>query len=162
VGGIALLQHVSGRNTEDIDIILSAAELAGLPELEVQERDEVFAFCRYGELRVDVLFTAHRLFQQVLERFSMPMDYHTGRDATATIEGLILLKLFALPSLSRQFDFDRVAIFEADVTQLLSRTQKPDDFFLTLLNPHLPASDQAEIAGVLKDIRARISRMRRT
>jgi hypothetical protein len=160
VGGIALLQHVSGRNTEDIDIILSAAELAELPELEVQERNDMFAYCRYGELRVDVLFAGHRLFQQVSEQFSVAMDYHTGRYQTATIDGLILLKLFALPSLYRRFDFDRVAIYEADVTQLLSRTDETDDFFLTLLRPHLPDSDQAEIAGVLKDIRARISRMR--
>jgi hypothetical protein len=161
VGGIALLQHVSGRNTEDIDIILSAAELADLPELVVQERSEMFAYCRYGELRVDVRFAAHRLFHQVLERFSVPMDYHTGRYQTATIEGLILLRLFALPSLYRQFGFDRVAIYEADVTQLLSRTEEPDDFFLALLQPHLPASDQTEIAGILSDIRGRIRRMRR-
>jgi hypothetical protein len=161
VGGIALLQHVSGRNTEDLDLILSAAELAEVPELEVQERNELFAYCRFGELRVDVLFTEHRLFRLVVERFSAPMDYHTGRYPTATVEGLILLKLFALPSLYRQFDFDRAAIYEADVTQLLSRTEQTDEFFLDILRLHLPASDQTEIAGVLKDIRGRISRMRR-
>jgi hypothetical protein len=152
---------VSGRNTEDLDLILSAAELAEVPELEVQERNELFAYCRFGELRVDVLFTEHRLFRLVVERFSAPMDYHTGRYPTATVEGLILLKLFALPSLYRQFDFDRAAIYEADVTQLLSRTEQTDEFFLDILRLHLPASDQTEIAGVLKDIRGRISRMRR-
>ena len=122
----------------------------------------LFAFCQYGELRVNILFAGHRLFQHVLEEFSVAMDYHTGRYPTATIEGLILLKLFALPSLYRRFDFDRVAIYEADVTQLLSRTEKTDEFFLALLRPHLTATDQSEIAGISKDIRGRITRMRRT
>src|SRR4051794_41557117 len=57
VGGIALLQHVRGRNTDDIDLILSAPRLAEIPELEICERTELFAYGRFREaLRVDILF----------------------------------------------------------------------------------------------------------
>lgn len=37
----------------------------------------------------------------------------------ATIEGLIILKLYALPSLYRQGNFDRLSLYENDIPQLL-------------------------------------------
>src|SRR6185295_20028782 len=43
VGGIALLQYVQGRNTEDIDLIMAVAALERLPELHVETRDADFA-----------------------------------------------------------------------------------------------------------------------
>src|SRR2546423_3498482 len=121
VGGIALLQHVHGRNTEDIDLIISAPRLTEIPELEIRERTELFAYGHFRELRVDVLFAEHPVFEQVTKNFATVMDYQVGKLPTATVDGLILLKLFALPSLHRQFDFDRIAIYEADITQLLAR-----------------------------------------
>src|SRR5688572_9101904 len=39
VGGIALLQYVRGRNTEDLDILISGQRLAALGELSVTERN---------------------------------------------------------------------------------------------------------------------------
>ena len=35
VGGIALLQYVEGRNTEDIDLIMTVSALEHLPELQL-------------------------------------------------------------------------------------------------------------------------------
>ena len=64
VGGIALLQHVSGRNTDDIDLIISAPRLSELPELVIRERSEMFAYGHFGELRVEVLFAEHALFRK--------------------------------------------------------------------------------------------------
>jgi len=63
VGGIALLQHVPGRNTEDLDIILAAPRLAEIPELEVTERNEMFAKASFHGLRVDLRFCEHPLLQ---------------------------------------------------------------------------------------------------
>src|ERR1700681_4266171 len=41
VGGIALLQYVEGRNTEDIDLIMSLSSLERLPELRrVSQEDD--------------------------------------------------------------------------------------------------------------------------
>jgi hypothetical protein len=160
VGGIALLQHVSGRNTEDIDLIISAPRLAELPELEIRERTDMFAYGHFQDLRVDVLFAEHPVFAQVSTRFSSLLDYQVGKLPTATVDGLILLKLFALPSLYRHFDFDRIAIYEADITQLLSRSAQEDAFFLDLLTPYILASDRQELSSVLSDIRSRLRRMR--
>ena len=39
VGGIALLQYVEGRNTEDIDLIMAVSALERLPELHLESRD---------------------------------------------------------------------------------------------------------------------------
>ena len=159
VGGIALLRHVAGRNTEDIDLILSAPSLAGIPELQVRERTEMFAYGQYQDLRVDVLLAEHPLFERIAREFAAPMDYQVGELPTATIDGLVVLRLFALPRLYRQFDYDRVAIYEADVTQLLARSQRDDAFFLEILAPHLLDSDRQELAGILNDIRRRLRRM---
>jgi hypothetical protein len=107
VGGIALLQHVPGRNTEDLDIIVAAPRLSDLPELEVIERNDMFAQTSFHGLRVDLLFFEHPFFQRIDRDFSAELPYSVGALRTATIEGLTLLKLFALPSLYRQFDLDR-------------------------------------------------------
>ena len=161
VGGIALLQHVHGRNTEDIDLIISAPRLDDIPELVIRERSNMFAYGSFHDLRVDVLFAEHPVFEHIAKKFTVLMDYQIGKLPTATIDGLILLKLFALPSLYRQFDFDRIAIYEADVTQLLSRSSQEDAFFLDALSPHILDSDCLEIATILSDIRSRLKRMKK-
>src|SRR5205807_2401128 len=51
VGGIALLQYVEGRNTEDIDLIMALSSLERLPELVVETRDDDFARGRFGDLK---------------------------------------------------------------------------------------------------------------
>ena len=60
VGGIAMLQYVAGRNTEDVDLIMALSALEQLPELTVETRDTDFARGRFGELKVDVLLTSNR------------------------------------------------------------------------------------------------------
>lgn len=161
VGGIALLQHVPGRNTEDIDLIISAPRLAEIEEFSVAERTELFAYGKFrDELRVDVLFAEHPVFDLVATQFSAPMQYQIGSLRTATIEGLILLKLFALPSLYRNFDHDRIAIYEADIMQLLARSRRDDNFFLELLAPHILETDRRELARILGDVRTRLARIK--
>jgi hypothetical protein len=162
VGGIALLQHVPGRNTEDIVLIISAPRLAEIPELNIRERTEMFAYARFGDLRVEILFAEHPLFSLVAKDFTAPMDYRIGKLLTATVDGLILLKLFSLPSLYRQFDLDRIAIYEADIMQLLPRSKREDIFFLDLLTPYALESDRRELARILSEIRTRLSRIRKS
>ena len=162
VGGIALLQHVQGRNTEDIDLIISAPRLADIPELLIQEKTDMFAYGHFHDLRVNILLAEYPLFQHIARSYSKEMDYQVGRLPTATVDGLVLLKLFALPSLYRQFDFDRIPIYEADITQLLARSNQVDAFFLRELEKHLTESDLREISAILTDIRSRLARMKKT
>ena len=42
VGGVALLSYVEGRNTQDIDLILSRSELEALPEVAIAEENKDF------------------------------------------------------------------------------------------------------------------------
>jgi hypothetical protein len=159
VGGIALLQYVNGRNTEDLDIIVAAPHLDEIPELKVLERNPMFAKAEFKVLRVDILFYEHPLFNRVARDFSTELQYSVGPLKSATIEGLILLKLFALPSLYRQFDLDRVAIYEADLAQLVARTSREDSFFLGILAEFQSPSDVGEIRSILAEIRQKIRRI---
>jgi len=51
VGDIALLQYVEGRNTEDIDLIMTPSSLERIPELIVQSRDEDFCPRQFRRLK---------------------------------------------------------------------------------------------------------------
>ena len=129
VGGIALSCSTSpARRHRTWTSIDPAAHRVGH-----SEHSAMFATGEFSELRVDILFAEHPVFELVAKEFAEAMDYQVGRLPTATIDGLILLKLFALPSLYRQFDFDRIAIYEADLTQLISRSRRNNGFFLDIL-----------------------------
>lgn len=65
VGGIALLYYIQGRNIEDIDLILSLADLDELPELDIQEQNNDFAAAVFQNLAVDILLTRNKLFNLV-------------------------------------------------------------------------------------------------
>jgi hypothetical protein len=121
----------------------------------------MFAYCNFRDLGVDVLFAEHPVFELVAKNFSTLMKYEIRSLPTATVEGLILLKLFALPSLYRQYDFDWIAIYEADIMQLLQRSSRDDNFFLDLLAPHILESDRLELASILADVRRRLARIKK-
>lgn len=57
VGGIALLQYIEGRNTEDIDLIMALAALEKLPEIEIVNQDIYFARAKFKELQLNILRT---------------------------------------------------------------------------------------------------------
>jgi hypothetical protein len=77
---------------------------------------------------------------------------------TATPEGLILLKLYALPSLYRQGRFDRVSVYEGDIASLMQRHRPTVEPLLRRLEPHLEAGDLHELRGIVRDIEGRIAR----
>jgi hypothetical protein len=158
VGGIALLQYVAGRNTEDIDLIMSLSSLERIPELIVGRRDEDFARGNFGDLRVKVLLTSNPLFDEVRRRHSTTQSFVEQDIPCATVEGLVLLKLYALPSLYRQGDFTRVGLYENDVATLLQAHHPPVEQLLAQLVPHLSESDMTQVNQIMAEIQQRISR----
>ncbi|MCZ7639824.1 MAG: hypothetical protein M5U12_29520 [Verrucomicrobia bacterium] len=158
VGGVAMLRYVAGRNTEHIDLLMSLASLRQLPELTLEEHTEFFVRARFRSVRADVLLTSNPLFAEVQRDFGTTHRFAELDIPTATPEGLVLLKLYALPSLYRQGDFDRVAVYEADVASLLHRFRCPTPVLLARLEAHLLASDVRELRGVVRDLEARIAR----
>ena len=160
VGGIALLSYVEGRNTEDIDLIVAVAALDRLPEITLTSRDLYFARGQFEGLQIDFLLTSNPLFEQVRRRHTTVQRFDEREITTATVEGLLLLKLYALPSLYREGNFARVGLYENDVATLLYYYQSDQDAILRELASHLSASDLAEVRGILSDIGRRILRFR--
>jgi len=116
VGGLAMLTYVKGRNTKDVDLLLSLEASHQIPELEIRERQDFFARAQFRSVQVDLLFTFNPLFKTVAEKFAAVHSFAELNVPAATVEGLIVLKLYALPSLYRQFQMDRAALYENDIT----------------------------------------------
>ena len=158
VGGLAVLQYVGGRNTRDIDLIMAVSDLARVPELEVESQDGDFARASFEGIQVDLLLTTNALFETVRRNYITERDFSGRALPCATPEGLILLKLFALPSLYRQGEFGRISIYESDIAMLLKGWRLPLEPILAELAPHILPTDLANIRDILADIAARIAR----
>ena len=162
VGGVAMLSYVEGRNTEVLDLLMEKATLAKLPELEVIGRDRFFVRARFGELQIDVLLSTNALFDLVRREYTARRRFAEREVVCATVEGLLLLKLYALPSLYRQGNFARVGLYENDVATLLYHYAPDIDALLGILSNHLSAGDVAEVRGILGEIEQRLQRFRRS
>ena len=160
VGGIAILHYVEGRNTQDLDLLMAVSSLEKLPELKIVSQDEYFARANYGELQVDLLLTKNPLFKKVHKEYAKVQAFLDRNIPLATVEGLILLKLYALPSLYRQGNFARVGIYENDIATLLHYYQPNIDSLLAEISKYLSETDFTEVKGVMSDIQNRIKRFR--
>jgi hypothetical protein len=158
VGGLALLQYVAGRNTDVIDVIMTSSSVKRLPEVEIVDQNADFVRGTFHDLRIDILRTRNRLFEKVRRRYSAVQQFEEQPIRCATVEGLVLLKLYALPSLYRQGDFSRVAIYEGDIATLLQAYRPSIEPLLAELAHHLSTTDLAAVRSVLTDIQGRIAR----
>ena len=158
VGGIAMLRYVEGRNTEDIDLLMSLPSLKQFPEIAIEEQNEYFIRGRFRSVWVDVRLTTNALFAEVQQGFATTHRFAELDVSTATPEGLVLLKLYALPSLYRQGLFDRVTVYEGDIASLMQRHCPAVEPLLQRLQTHLKTGDMNELRGIVRDIEARITR----
>lgn len=156
VGALAMLQHVDGRTTRDIDLIIALDDLQKLSGFQLEECNEWFATGTVGPLRVDLLFTANPLFEMVLHDYADPRLLLDVPIRCATPEGIVLLKLFALPSLYRQGNIQRAALYETDILQLLVHQPRDAETLLLQLQPHMTASDINALRQILGEIQQRI------
>ena len=157
VGGMAMLTYVNGRNTKDVDLLMSVATLQQLPELVVEDKNDFFARAKFRSVPVDLLLTRNPFFQLVAEKFATKHRFEELAVPAVTVEGLIVLKLYALPSLYRQFDWDRIYVYEADVKQLMARHRPNVEPLFKLLEPHLLASDIIELRKTVAEAQQRIA-----
>jgi len=160
VGGLAMLQYVEGRNTRDIDLILAPRDLERLPEVAVATRDKDFAHALFDGVPLDLLLTSNQLFERVRTSYAKKRSFRHRDILCANPEGLVILKLFALPSLYRQGDARRIGIYEDDVFALLERYELDVEPFFGELAPYLLPTDIAELRKIVRDIGARIARVR--
>ncbi len=160
VGGVALLQYVEGRNTEDIDLIVAAPALSQLPEVQILNQTMYFARGQFQDLHIDFLLTANPLFKKVQQEYATTQHFIESDIQCATVEGLLLLKLYALPSLYREGEFARVGLCENDIAMLL-HYYKPDlSVLLDELKPYLSDTDLTELRNIGEEIQQRLARFR--
>ncbi|MBM3181416.1 MAG: hypothetical protein FJZ86_13830 [Chloroflexi bacterium] len=160
VGGVAVLYYVEGRNTQDLDLLMALSSLEKLPELKVSSQDTDFVRANYGELQIDVLLTRNPIFKKVLAEYSKVQKFLDRNIPLATVEGLLLLKLYALPSLYKQGNFARVGIYENDIATLLHYYQPNMASLLNELSTHVNENDLEEIKSIITDIQNRIKRFK--
>jgi hypothetical protein len=158
VGGIALRQYVEGRNTEDIDLIMALSSLDLLPELRQVSQKDDFARADFQGLQIDLLLTRNPLFDEARRRHATRQRFMEREIPCATPEGLVLLKLYALPSLYRQGNVTRAALYETDVLTLMHRQDVDPEPLLAELEPHMSATDLAALRQIVAEIRQRIER----
>jgi len=158
VGGLALLQYVDGRNTSDIDLIVAVSDLEAVPEVEVTSRDGDFARGRFHGIQLDFLLTANALFEHVRAHYTTVREFNGRALPCATVEGLLLLKLYALPSLYRQGDFGRSNLYEADIAALMHAYHPEVGPLLDTLQAHLLPTDIEALGDILTDIQRRVAR----
>lgn len=158
VGGIAMLQYVEGRNTENIDLIVATSDLPKLPEIILESQDGDFARGHFQGLQIDFLLSQNRLFDFVRQHHATTQLFNEREITCATVEGLLMLKLYALPALYRQGRFARVGLYENDIATLM-QSYRPDmtPIFAELQN-HLSQNNLQSVLEIVRDIEARIAR----
>lgn len=161
VGDIATLYYIEGRNSKNIELLMAFSSLEKLPELKISSQDNDFARANYGELQIDILLTKNPLFQKVHKEYSKVQKFLDRDIPLATVEGLLLLKLYALPSLYRQGNFARVGIYENDIATLLHYYQVEVNGLVSELKKYVNESDLSEIKGVVTEIQNRIKRFKK-
>jgi hypothetical protein len=162
VGGIAILQYVEGRNTEDIDLIVAVSDLKKLPEVTITSQDDDFARGTFKGLQIDFLLTRNRLFNEVRRHHATTQPFTEREIPCATVEGLLLLKLYALPALYRQGNFARVGLYENDIATLMHDYQPQLPPLFTELSKHLSSSDLESLRGIIAEIQQRIERFEKS
>lgn len=156
VGGVALLTYVEGRNTEDLDLILPMSTLGQLPEIEMISQDIYFGRGHFGQLKIDIFFTRNPLFKKVSTHYCTIQRFIERDIRCATVEGLLLLKLYALPSLYRQGDFVQVGLYENDIATLLYIYRSDTVPLFRELSNHLDEPDMQELRRIVAEIHSKI------
>jgi hypothetical protein len=142
-------------------LIVAREDLEQLSEIRVEEDNHDFARSWLGDLRVDFLFTKNKLFDVVKSDYSVTQEFVGRQIPCATPTGLVLLKLFALPSLYRQGRFDRVRIYQNDVAALIEKFAPAIEPLFQELAKHLLPSDMDELHSIVQKIETDIAESRK-
>jgi hypothetical protein len=154
VGGIAMLSYVEVRNTQDVDIIVNPKHLKKI-DWNAAVQDANFGRANFHGLRVDLLLTTNPLFAYVSRHERTDVSFDGNTIPCATREGMLLLKLYALPSLYRQGNLVRAALYEADIYGLQQGFDIDSERLLAILGKHLAAHDIEELRRILREQRER-------
>lgn len=162
VGGAALLtMDDCQRPTDDFDFIIDKGDIEQIEELERESSDRNFGRYLYQGTRIDALYRDNPIFEYVMTR-CLDCAVIEGRDITrATPEGIVLLKLYALPSLYRQGQQRRAMTYEDDISGLLLYCDGISfEKLLKVLSGELLPSQIDKLRSILEDCQRRVQRQR--
>lgn len=162
VGGVALMIAASeSRPTEDLDFIVSPHQLDALSDVVIVSSDSNFGRYRWHDITIDALYTDNKIFSHALKNYRCTYDFGGCSISSLTAEGLFLLKLYALPSLYLQAQFDKANIYESDLTRLLRRNPDiEEERLLLFLQKHLEISQVEELREIVQECRQKLKRKR--
>ena len=160
VGGAALLtMDDCQRPTDDFDFIVAKADIDQVDELSEESSDRNFGRYLYQGTRIDALYRDNPIFDYVM-RNCLDRTVIEGREIVrATPEGIVLLKLYALPSLYQQGQPRRAATYENDILGLLMQPVEISfERVLKVLAGELLPSQVDELRNILEDCQRRAQR----
>jgi hypothetical protein len=149
-GGIALLSYIKGRNTSDLDLMLTESALQGAPEITLIEAEDHLGQGDYHGLRLNFLFTEAPLYDLVSREYAQTRNFLERPLKTATVEGLLLLKLSAYPSLQKQGVLTLVEASENAITSLIREYSPDEKHLLEVLSKHMSKKELVEVGNLLK------------
>src|SRR6266853_1461845 len=65
-----MLPYIKGRNTKDVNLLMSVEVMRRVAELEIEDENNFFARARFRTVQVDLLLTRNPLFKTVEQRFA--------------------------------------------------------------------------------------------
>ena len=119
VGGIAYLAYIQDRNTKDLDILISVAELEKIIDrVEITNKDANFTNAVFEGMQIDFLKTSNSLFEYVKKYETTEYDFTEGLYPIATINGLVLMRFDAIIDLYQKGKFEKIPRYELDLNYL--------------------------------------------
>ncbi len=164
VGGAALMTiDDCARPTDDFDFIIAKNDIEQVEELEKESSDPNFGRYLYQGTRIDALYRNNPIFEYVMTHCLDSVAIGDKEIVRASPEGIILLKLYALPSLYQQGQQRRAMTYENDISGLLMQCSGVnfDKMFKVLARELLP-SQVDELKNILEDCQRRVNERRFT
>ena len=119
VGGIAYLAYIEDRNTKDLDILISVAELDKIINyVTVTNKDVNFTNTKFEGMSIDFLKTSNSIFDYVKKHETTTYNYVEGEYPVATVNGLILMRFDAIIDLYQKGRFNKIDRYEWDLATL--------------------------------------------
>lgn len=127
VGGAALMTMDSCvRPTDDFGFIVARDDIDAIQELTKESGDRNFGRYLYKGTRIDALYPNNPVFSHVINHYLEPTEIADKTINRSSPEGIILLKLYALPSLYQQGEHRRAMTYENDISGLLVQEPNAD------------------------------------
>lgn len=160
-GGMALHSYIQTPGSSDLVLLMDLSALENLPELSVSGQEGFSVHTEFEGEPVEIWHTQNPLYYKVCSKFSESRRFLDHDVPMVTVEGLLLLKMFALPSVYRQGSFAEASIQEAEIATLLHDYEPNISHLLDEVAVYLNDEDVTEVISIILDVQKRINRYKK-